>query len=76
MSDPEDDWDGNLVYRIAYGHASAALDRWDGNGRRADPAEADVFADVCRIMGPEDEAARETIREAVGDALARRRPRW
>jgi hypothetical protein len=66
------EWTDAIRYRIAYGQAAAWAEtqRFDHNwGARIHPSRHAR----CRI-GAVDETTLETIREAVADALAGRRP--
>jgi hypothetical protein len=74
------------LYRMAYGRAhelANAAERsnfW--SGRRARGEVADIPAEVVRELTERgssargDEAAEAFVREAAGDALEGRRPRW
>ena len=71
-----------MLYRLAYGIAAdrAEASRFDTlYGRRhqaKDGAAEAIEAEVIIRVGRPEPAALETIREAVADALAGRRPRW
>jgi hypothetical protein len=72
----------SVLYRLAYGIAAdraeaSQFDTLYGRRHQAKGGAAEVIeAEVLARVGATDPAARETIREAVADALAGRRPRW
>lgn len=76
--DPADPWTAFVVYRIAYGLAAdLATEHRQGNAWREEPRH--IPRAVVREMersGPLDGERLEIVREAVGDAVAGRKPRW
>lgn len=80
MSEAEERWMENVFYRMAYGVAAElSREHWQGDRWRED-ASARILAEVIRELTPVggslDAAQAELVREAVGDAVAQRRPRW
>jgi hypothetical protein len=79
-----DEWPRMLAYRQAYGLAADLLDQagadlaqlgaLDPIGDESAELTATIAAEVRREM-PGD-ADPEVVAEAIGDALARRRPKW
>jgi hypothetical protein len=71
-----------MLYRLAYGIATdrveaSRLDTLYGRRHQAKGGAADAIeAEVIARVGRPELAALETIREAVADALAGRRPQW
>jgi hypothetical protein len=76
------EWTDAIRYRIAYGQAAAWAEtqRFDhGWGRefaRFGTPAAELESEIVRRLEAVDETTLETIREAIADALAGRRPRW
>jgi hypothetical protein len=76
------EWTDAILYRIAYGQAAtwAEAQRFDhGWGRefaQSGTPAAELESEIVRRLGVVDETTLETIREAIADALAGRRPRW
>lgn len=80
MSDAEERWLADLFYRQAYGIANElAREHRQGDHWRED-ASARILASTLRELTPFgtdlEPAQVELVREAVGDAVAKRRPRW
>jgi hypothetical protein len=77
------DLEESVLYRMAYDLAAdlAEADQDVLHGRwRSNPAAGgsgeQILADVLRRVQAADESGRVVVREAVDDALNRRRPRW
>jgi hypothetical protein len=72
----------SVRYHVAYGIAAARVEasRFDHLDVRRPQAQGGatevIEAEVLARVGATDPTARETIREAIDDALAGRRPRW
>jgi hypothetical protein len=72
----------SVLYRVAYGIAADRVEasRFDtlyGRRHQAKGGAAEVIeAEIIAQLRATDPAARETIRAAIDDALAGRRPRW
>ena len=83
MGDADDEWLANLFYRRCYLHASelATQARQDHRAEvwQSDPT-ARILAEVTRlvtVVGQDLEVEKAAIlKEAVEDAVAKRRPRW
>ena len=81
--EPEE-WPRMLAYRQAYGLAADLLDEADadlaalGALDPTGPEQAEVAAQIAAEVRREMPAGAdpEVIAEAIGDALARRRPKW
>jgi hypothetical protein len=73
-----DPWTANIRYRIAYGLAAdLAVEHRQGNAWREEPGH--ILGAVVREMersGPLDGEGLAIVEEAVGDAVAGRKPRW
>jgi hypothetical protein len=77
------DLDNAVPYRLAFALAvqlREADSRNHPGSRRSNPAAGGsvemIIAEVLRRLAVTDEAGREVVREACGDAAAGRRPRW
>jgi hypothetical protein len=67
------DLDAAVVYRLAYALAADLAEAHEHN--MPGTAEA-IAAEVLRRVAATDQIQVETIRDAVEDALAERKPRW